>query len=82
MSVVGKSGLHNTGQFSNLVKDDKRSLEVNNVLKGIAVKNLDLEKAMPITPKLELEIKDAFTASTISFKFVALKTANNWAPKI
>ena len=78
MSVVGRSGYFNTGKYSNLGEDDKKLLAVNKVLQDGHPKNIDLEKAIPVKPKLELELKDPLMASTVTFKFVAFKTANNW----
>lgn len=79
MSIVGRSGYFNTGKNSNLPDDDKKLLAVNEVFKDGIPKNIDIEKAIPVKPKLELEYKDPMMASTISLKFVAFKTANNWS---
>lgn len=82
MSVVGRSGYFNTGKNRNLAEDDKKLLAVNEVFKDGIPKNIDIEKAIPVKPKLELEYKDPKMASTVSFKFVAFKTANNWNQQI
>lgn len=78
MAVIGKTGIFKAGHFSNLEDEDKASLEKNDAEAG-AAKNLDLAKILPPTPKLEYELSDPCKSSTISFKFVAFKTANVWS---
>ena len=76
LSVVSKTGLYKTGHFGNLIDEDKRMLENNKVVDKDAAKALDLENIGPFKPNMEIELKDSFKASKISFKFVAFRTAN------
>lgn len=82
MAVIGKTGMFKASQFSNLEDDDKQQLEKNDALEAGAAKNLDLAKIRPPKPKLEHELSDPWKSSTISFKFVAFKTANVWSQSV
>ena len=82
MAVIGKTGMFKASHFSNLEDEDKQQLQKNEAVQAEVAKNLDLAKVLPPKPKLEYELSDQYKSSTISFKFVAFKTANVWNQSI
>lgn len=78
MTMFGTSGTFKASQFNNLPEQDKiqilkdsgRSKDTKSVSSG---QGLDMNLAT-YKPKIDIELKDQFKASTISIKIVAFKT--------
>jgi len=74
MSLFGSEGAGSVLQCRELSRQDKISL----LRMGVGKHLLDPEteaRLLATEPRLELEHSDQFKASTLTFKFVALKTA-------
>jgi len=82
MTVIGQTGMFKASHFNNLDEDDKQVLKKNDALKEDASKSIDLVKLLQQKPKLDYELRDQYKSSTITFKFVAFKTANVWNQSI
>ena len=74
MSVFGSNGSGNILQCRELSRQDK----INLLRVGVGKNLLEPEteaRLIATEPRLDLELHDTLKASTISFKFVAVKTA-------
>ena len=75
LSVFGTSGRFKALQFNNLSDEDKLSIIQNSSGDSDKKKSTILNfPEQNYRPKLDIELKDQFKASSISLKFIAFKT--------
>jgi hypothetical protein len=81
MNVFGAQGGMSILQCKELSRQDK----INLLKIGVGKNMLDPEteaKLLASEPRMELEVNDPYKASTLSFKFVAIKTPLSFNPEL